>query len=132
MADKSDYERGVEMLQEVYAGDVAALPEGSMAFYDVMMRSLFKEVWERDVLTIRDRRLVLMGVIATQGQSDIFKIQAKAALARGELTADELREVLIILAPYAGYPNTAGLVTGTEEAIGEADAFVADPDTAED
>ncbi len=116
-AQPSAYERGAAKIAEVYAGDVAALPEGTMPFYDVMMRTLFAEVWDRDVLSIRDRRLLLMGVIAAQGQADVFAIQARAALRRGELSADELRECLIMLAPYAGYPNVAALVGPVEEAI---------------
>ena len=113
------YEKGARNLNEVYAGDVSAMPEGTMPFLDVMMRTLLGEVWERDVLSIRDRRLLLMGVIASQGQGDIWKIQAKSALKRGELTADELRETLIILAPYAGYPNVASLLGHCESAISE-------------
>ena len=113
------YEKGARNLNEVYAGDVSAMPEGTMPFLDVMMRTLFGEVWERDVLSIRDRRLLLMGVIASQGQGDIWKIQAKSALKRGELTADELRETLIIHAPYAGYPNVASLLGDLEIAISE-------------
>lgn len=113
------YERGLAMLGEVYAGDVVAMPEGAMPFYDVMMRSLFAEVWDRDVLPIRDRRLLVMGVIAALGQVDTFAVQARAALARGELSPDELRECLIMLAPYAGYPNVAGLLMPVEEAIAE-------------
>jgi len=67
------YEKGARNLNEVYAGDVVAMPEGTMPFIDVMTRTLFGEVWDRDVLSIRDRRLLLMGVIAAQGQSDIGK-----------------------------------------------------------
>ena len=117
--EPSAYERGMAKITEVYAGDVVAMPEGTMPFYDVMMRSLFAEVWDRDVLPIRDRRLLLLGAIATHGQTDTFVIQARAALKRGELTAEELRECLIMLAPYAGYPNVAGLIAPVETVIGE-------------
>lgn len=117
--DRSAYQRGVDMITEVYAGDVVAMPEGAMPFYDVMMRSLFAEVWDRDVLSIKERRLLLLGVIAAQGQAETFKIQATAAIKRGELTGDQLRECLIMLAPYAGYPNVAGLVMVVEEVINE-------------
>ena len=112
------YDRGLEVLRDVYAGDVVTLPEGTMAFNDVMVQSLFDQVWRRWVLDVRSRRLLLMGVIATSGQVDTWKIQARAALKRGELTPDELRETLIMLAPYAGYPNIAGLVVPCEEVIG--------------
>ena len=115
----SQYERGQAMIREVYAGDVVDMPEGTMAFYDVMMKSLFAEVWDRDVLPISSRRLLIMGVIAAHGQVDTWKIQSLAALKRGELTPEELRETLVMLAPYAGYPNVAGLIAPTEEAINE-------------
>ena len=107
------------MIRDVYAGDVIDLPEGAIPFNDVMMRTLFAEVWGRsDYLDIRSRRLLIMGVIAANGHLDTWKIQARAALKRGELTPDELRETLVMLAPYAGYPNLAGFAGGCEEVIG--------------
>lgn len=113
------YDKGAAMMRRVYGGIVPPLPEGAMPFNDVMVRSLFAEVWDRDVLSVRDRRLLLMGVIAAAGATDVWRIQAAAALANGELSPDELRETLIILAPYAGYPNVAGLVLSCEEAIND-------------
>ena len=122
------YERGAAMMRRVYGGIVPPLPEGAMPFNDVMVRSLFAEVWDRDVLSVRDRRLLLMGVIAAAGATDVWRIQAAAALANGELSPDELRETLVILAPYAGYPNVAGLVLPCEEAINEWRARQGDSD----
>ena len=113
------YERGVAMVTEIYQGEVPALPEGTRAFNDVMIRSLFAEVWDRDVLSIRDRRLLIMGVIAARGSTDVWRLQAQSALKRGELTPAELRETLIALAPYAGYPVVAPLVGICETAINE-------------
>ena len=116
--EPSAFDRGRAKIREVYAGDVVDLPEGTMAFNDVMMKTLFAEVWDRDVLDVRSRRLLIMGVIAAAGQVDTWKIQARASLRNRELTPDELRETLIMLAPYAGYPNVAGLVMACEEVIG--------------
>jgi 4-carboxymuconolactone decarboxylase len=115
--EQSSYERGAAMLRRVYAGDVVELPEGDFPFNDVMLRSIFAEVWDRDVLDIRSRRLLIMGVIAANGQVDTWRIQARAALRRRELTPAELRETLIMLAPYAGYPNVAALLLPNEEVI---------------
>lgn len=121
MTDASDepslYERGAAKMREVYAGDVVDLPEGTIAFNDVMQRTLFSQVWDRDELDVRSRRLLIMGVIAALGQTDTWKIQARASLRNGELTPDELRETLIMLAPYAGYPNVAPLVMACEEVV---------------
>ena len=116
--DPETYDRGLEVLRDVYAGDVVTLPQGTMAFNDVMVETLFDRVWRRDVLDVRSRRLLLLGVIAANGQADTWRIQARAALKRGELTPEELRETLIMLAPYAGYPNIAALVVPCEEVIG--------------
>lgn len=130
------------MVTEICQGEVPALPEGTTAFHDVMMRSLFAEVWDRDVLSIRDRRLLIVGVIAARGSTDAWRLQAQSALERGEmtpdqpretlsrwplsepgapdeLTPDQLQETLIALAPYAGYPVVAPLTGACEAAVNE-------------
>ena len=117
MADDDRYQRGVEMIKKVYAGDVIVPPKGAMAFTDLMLESLFAEVWPREELPIRDRRLILLGVIGALGEKDTFGIQAKAALKNGELSPEQLREVLIMLANYAGYPRAAGLIGVVEQQI---------------
>ena len=119
MANDDRWERGAEMIKKVYAGDVITPPKGAMAFTDLMLESLFAEVWTRDALAMRDRRLILLGVIGTLGEKDTFGIQCKAALKNGEFTAEQLREVLIMLANYAGYPRAAGLLGAMEKAIAE-------------
>ena len=117
MADDGRWERGAAMIKEVYAGDVVTAPKGAMDFSDLMLESLFAEVWTREALSIGERRLVLLGVIGALGERDTFAIQAKAALKRGELTPEQLREVVITLANYAGYPRAAGLVGVVEQTI---------------
>lgn len=116
MADSERRQRGVEMMKEVYAGDVMVPPPG-MAFTDTMLEQLFAEVWTREELPIRDRRLLIMGIIAEKGEPMTFGIQAKAALKRGELTPDQLRETLLMIANYAGYPRAAALVGVVEQTI---------------
>ncbi|MFK7894965.1 MAG: carboxymuconolactone decarboxylase family protein [Myxococcota bacterium] len=116
MANKERRERGLEMIKKVYAGDVVTPPEGNV-FTDVMLEQLFAEVWSRDVLSIRDRRLLLMGIIAEKGEPMTFGIQAKAAMKNGELSAEEIRELLLMIAQYAGYPRAASLIGVVEEQI---------------
>ncbi len=117
MADDDRYKRGAEMIKKVYAGDVTVPPKGAMAFSDLMIESLFAEVWTREELSIRDRRLILLGVIGALGEKDTFAIQTKAALKNGELTPEQLREVVIMLANYAGYPRAAGMIGVVEQQI---------------
>ena len=121
MADPERRKRGEEMLKEVYAGDVVSPPPG-MPFVDLMLEHLFAEVWTRDILDIRDRRLILLGIIAEKGEPGTFGIQARSALKRGELTVEQLREALVMIANYAGYPRAASLVGGVEKTIADFEA----------
>jgi 4-carboxymuconolactone decarboxylase len=125
MADSKRRERGLAKMQEVYAGDVAVPPAGASDFADLMLEQLFSEVWTREELPLRDRRLLTMGVIAALGEKDTFAIQVRAALKNGELTAAQIREILIHLAQYAGYPRAAGLLGVTEKTIAEVEAQAA-------
>jgi len=117
MSEDDRYERGAEMIKKVYAGDVIVPPKGAMAFSDLMLESLFAEVWTREELSMRDRRMILLGAIGALGEKDTFAIQAKAALKNEELTPVQLREVLIMLANYAGYPRAAGMIGVVEQQI---------------
>jgi 4-carboxymuconolactone decarboxylase len=120
MSDSTRRERGVAMMKKVYAGDVVTPPPGVMPFSDLMLEQLFAEVWTReDKLSVRDRRLVIMGIIAALGEKDTFGIQARAAVKNGELSADQVREVLITVANYAGYPRAAGLIAAVEQALAQ-------------
>ncbi|MBP9591913.1 MAG: carboxymuconolactone decarboxylase family protein [Steroidobacteraceae bacterium] len=120
MSGSNRRSRGVAMMQRVYADVVPVPPEGQSAFAELMLEQLFAEVWTRDALSVRDRRLLTMGVIAALGEPGIWGIQVRAALANGEITAEQAREMLIHLAPYAGYPRVSGLLRVTEEAIATA------------
>ena len=120
MSDSDRWELGAEKIKDVYAGDVITPPKGMMDFSDVMLEHVFAELWTRDTLSMRDKRILLLGIIAEKGEPSTFKIQAKASLKRGEMTPEELRELLLFIAPYAGYPRAAALVMPIEEAINEA------------
>lgn len=120
MSESDRWERGAAKIKEVYAGDVITPPKGAMAFADLMLEQLFAEIWTRDALTMRDRRLLLLGAIAALGEPMTFGIQSKASIKNGELTPEQLRECLIFLTQYVGYPRAAGLIGVVEKAITDA------------
>lgn len=118
MNDEERRALGEETIKDVYAGDVIVPPEG-YAFTDVMLKQVFAELWTRDTLSMRDKRILLLGIIAEKGEAMTFKIQIKASLKRGEINADEAREFLLFIAQYAGYPRAASMLGPVEEAIAE-------------
>lgn len=119
MSESSRRLRGEDKIKEVYAGDVVVPPEG-YAFTDIMLETLFAEIWTRDTLSMRDKRILLLGMIAAQGEGMTFKIQTKAGIKNGELSAEDVRELHLFIAQYCGYPRAAAMLGPMEEGIAEA------------
>lgn len=109
--------RGLRKMEEVYGFDMA---DGEGDFFRYTADHLFGDIWQRPGLTTRDRRLLLIGLLAGQGAADVLGIQVPAAYANGELAEDELREIVVFLSHYAGWPNGARMNTVVEETIGKA------------
>ena len=124
MNDKERRTLGEETIQRVYAGDVVVPPEGYL-FTDVMLSQVFADQWNRDATAMRDKRILLLGMIAAQGETMTFKIQAKAGIKNGEFTGEELRELHLFIAQYCGYPRAASMLGPMEEAIAEAEKDLA-------
>ena len=122
MTDDNRWKAGEEKIKDVYAGDITVPPQGSYPFTDIMLETLFAEIWTRDILSMRDKRIMLLGMIAALGEADTFKIQAKAGVKRGELKPEEIRELHLFIAQYCGYPRAAALLAPMEAAIAEAQA----------
>lgn len=85
--------------------------------FGATIERLFADLWSRDVLTVRERRLLLLGLLVGRGHDDMVDVQLDAALRTGELTPDELREIAIFLTYYAGWPTGAELSTRIENLI---------------
>jgi 4-carboxymuconolactone decarboxylase len=115
--DTERFERGLEQYRRVYGDEAVTFEEGQAGFFDLMIEHLFGEVWSRPGLEIDQRRLLVMGVLAAQHRFDTLQIQFTRALESGELTPDQVREVVIHLVPYVGYPSSGDLFRVGEAAV---------------
>lgn len=68
---------------------------------------LFDEVWEREGLSKRDRSLITVAALTAMGKMDQLQFHLGFARQNG-VTDDELKEALLHLAFYAGWPNGMG------------------------
>lgn len=109
--------RGLLKMEEVYGFNMT---DGQGDFFRYTADHLFADIWTRPGLSDRDRRLILIGMLAGQGADDVLGIQVPAALANGELDAEALREIVIFVSHYAGWPNGARLNSVVEKAIAKA------------
>lgn len=120
--------RGLEKMEQVYGFEMT---DGHGDFFRYTADHLFGDIWNRPGLTDRDRRLILIGMLAGTGAADVLGIQIPAAYSRGELDDDALREIVILVCHYAGWPNGARLNSIVEDTIAKA-AKAAKAATAED
>ncbi len=109
-------QRGMAKMQEVYGFSVDP-DQIAGPYVDFTVDHLFGEVWTRPELDIRDRRLMTIGVLAALGQSPLVEIQFTSALERGELTEEQVRETVVHLAHYIGWPLSTGVNEVAERVI---------------
>ena len=108
--------RGLQRMEEVYGWNFS---DGPGDFFAYTADHLFADIWNRPGLTDRDRRLLLIGMLAGQGAQDVLGIQVPAAYKKGELDDAALREIVIFLCHYAGWPVGARLNSLVEETISQ-------------
>jgi len=84
---------------------------------------LYGEIWRRtDHLSVRDRRLVTISCAAALGADEEAADHVSAALTSGDCSAEELREVVVHVAVYAGWPLARRLDALVERAVETAGA----------
>lgn len=77
---------------------------------------LFDEVWERDGLGKRDRSLVTIAALTALGKTDQLRFHLAFARQNG-MTDEELKEALLQLAFYTGWPNGMAAMTVLKEIV---------------
>ena len=113
--------RGLEKMEQVYGFEMSDAGDGPGGdFFRYTADHLFGDIWQRPGLSDRDRRLLLIGLLAGTGGHDVLGIQVPAAHANGELDDEALREIVIFLCHYAGWPVGARLNSVVEETIAKA------------
>ncbi|MGW0329338.1 carboxymuconolactone decarboxylase family protein [Nocardia sp. NPDC003183] len=93
--------RGLAKMAEVYGWE---FEDGPGQHFAVTADHLFADIWSRPALTVRERRLLLLGALTAQGNVDVAEIQIGAALRNGELSEEQLREIALFLCHYVGWP----------------------------
>lgn len=116
MADETppDIPPGLAKMNEVYGWESGDFPGD---FFAVTRDHLFGEIWTRPGLSTAQRRLLLIGALAAAGKHDILDIQLDSAYRLGELDETALREIVIFLAHYVGWPTAATLNSQVEKLI---------------
>ncbi|WBB52974.1 4-carboxymuconolactone decarboxylase [Verrucosispora sp. WMMD573] len=108
MTDQQRYEAGMTVRRQVL-GDahvdraIAGTDEFTTDFQDLITRYAWGEIWTREGLDRHTRSCITLAVLATLHHDEELAMHVRAALRNG-LTPDEVKEVLLQVAVYAGVP----------------------------
>lgn len=72
-------------------------------FQELITRYAWGELWTRDVLDDRTRRMLVLAMTLATGRWEEFQLHARAGLA-AELSSVDVKEVLMLSAIYCGVP----------------------------
>lgn len=78
-------------------------------FQAMITRIAWQEIWGRPGLDDRTRRFLVLAITASLGRWEEFRLHVRSGLSQNGFTRDDLKEVLMQTAIYAGVPaaNTA-------------------------
>ena len=99
--DAEQRQKGVAKFEEVMG---FSAPKVDDLFLDFTLDHLFPNVWARGGLSRRERRLITLATIVCLGHEPTLKIHLGAAMKSGDLSDEDVDELVIHLAHYAGWP----------------------------
>jgi 4-carboxymuconolactone decarboxylase len=117
MSHEADFEKGLRNRREVL-GDawvdrsLARATTFTAEFQNLITRYAWDEIWSRPGLPRKTRRIMVLSVTMAMGRWEEFELHVRAGLTADDdtrIAPDELKEVLMQNAVYAGVPaaNTA-------------------------
>ena len=108
MDDETRYEQGMTIRREVLGNDhvdraVANTTQFTAPFQDFITRYAWGEVWSRPGLSRAERSMITLAMLAALQHENELAMHVRAALRNG-LSPEQIREVLLQVAVYAGVP----------------------------
>ena len=93
--------KGLEKMNEVYGWEMPDMPG---EYFALTVDHLFGTIWSRPGLSMRDRRMMLLGVLAAQGMEELLEVQAQRDPAQRGDDARGAAEIAIFITHYVGFP----------------------------
>ena len=108
MDDQERAAAGMRTRREVLGDEhvdraIASTTEFTAPFQDFITRYAWGELWNRPGLSRPERSMITLAMLAALGRDEELVLHLRAAVRNG-LTPEEIREVLMQVAVYAGVP----------------------------
>ena len=124
MDDAERARRGMTVRREVLGNEhvdraVAATTPFTEPFQDFITRNAWGDIWSRPGLSRAERSIVTLAVLAALHHDNELAMHVKAALRNG-LQPEQISEVLLQVAVYAGVPAANRAFAVAQRALTEA------------
>ena len=126
MDEDQRYDKGLEVRKAVLGSahvdrSLAKRNDFNTEFQALITRYAWGEIWTRPGLPRHTRSLLTIGLMVALNRSDEFKLHIRAAFNNG-VTKDEIKEVLLQCAIYAGVPAANSAFHQAEEVFAAMEA----------
>jgi 4-carboxymuconolactone decarboxylase len=117
------YEAGMRIRREVLGDDhvdraAENTTEFTAAFQDFITRYAWGSVWTREGLDRRTRSAITLAILTALGRENELALHVRAARTNG-LTPEEISEVLLHTAVYAGVPAANAAFAIAQRVLGD-------------
>lgn len=119
------YETGMKVRREVLGDDHVDRAEADKTSFDAEFQRFITEsawgaVWSRGGLSQRERSMITIGILAALGHHDEVAMHVRAARQTGA-TKQDIAEVMLHVAIYAGIPAAHSAITVAKAVFAETD-----------
>ena len=106
---RDDYEKGMatrrKVLGEAWVNRAnAGRTPFNEEFQELITRYAWNEIWNRPAIAHPVRRMIVIAQMVALGRWEEFQLHVRAALESGDLSPDDVKEILLQSAIYCGVP----------------------------
>lgn len=116
--NEENWAKGLEVMDAVYGPGYSEMVVAykDRPFNQEIVGNQFANLWGNEAMSIRDKRLMVLGATTMLGRADLIEVQMTGALINNEFTAEQLDLLPQFMLFYAGAGNTTALFRGIEAA----------------
>jgi 4-carboxymuconolactone decarboxylase len=109
MDEKERFDAGMKRRRQVL-GDawvdrsIKKKNEFNAEFLDLLTRYAWGEIWTRPGLDDKTRRLIVLATCVSLKAWEEYRLHLRAAIVEGKVSKNDIKELLLQLAIYAGVP----------------------------
>ena len=106
---RDDYDKGMatrrKVLGEAWVNRANATKTPfNEEFQELITRYAWNEIWNRPAIPHRTRRMIVIAQMVALGRWEEYQLHVRAALQSGDLSPDDVKEILLQSAIYCGVP----------------------------